>query len=1018
MKRKVLYYILSVICLVASSCVRDDVDSAGGMSEGECIVSAAVDFKPLTAGLDGGTRTAGDAVKSIDNLCVLFYDNDNKLVQTCYLEEGEGGYTLSEEERTGSGIAERTTPRATFRMKVAYGSYRIYVAANMGDLSAQEKYAEAIKTVDGLKSIRLAWDEAIADNREMFGFFGSGDQSTFEAPAVVIDSATTTMQAWIRRCVSKLTVAYDATGLKDNVAIYIHSVQIRDIPAECYLGQKNTPSAEELIAEGEMWEYEADAADRLRRGIYLSNGPNTSSGGSDHGEKEAASLFFFENMQDKEGPLKWQDKTGNNSQVSYPDSWKPGEEYYKDNVAAGTYVEVKGYYVSDNPERIGHGEITYRFMLGKDVDRNYEAERNHHYKLTLIFNGFANDIDWHIEYIEPDPGVYVKSPQYISYIYDRTMNVNIKVVGKMIGGLHAEILENHWWPDDADNTVYYQKPGDVRLTEDATGFLSLKRAWRTVLGAGVSWQNALDFSKNYYYDNGGDPRYIREYVNTHGSHDQSSLNGGYSVRVEEDVTGLNGGATRTFTIPLYTRARSICPTTGYTGNNVYTGYQRTAKIRFYADIEYMGVTKTYADTVEIHQVHRMVNPTGIWRSADNSDPFEVKLMYLDNDKATSFTELISEGPWYAEIASGDWFTLQPVGQSVSGQNGTVMGGDRTKIEFKYVPDGAPGGDNVRCGVIRVYYHNNTCVHLIFVRQGYAPLALKSGEAKWHSFNVQAMSVAAGTDDAPQTFVCEETTDPRDEGTYFKWRQAVGILAENNRKYGWGANPWGGFSTSDGRTGIAWDDIKAKSVSDGGADSWVLDKESEERLPTFEDYNTLIFNEDTNPNIQYGFGVLYCDGADSPAVSVADAYGFYGDQPGSRAKGMRGCFVYNDITGDNIFFPIGVEGHGRRKDDRGGTPFSTQGEYIGTGVLRYASRHSEYNTAGEIEYRPMLFDIYKREGAVYWCRDLYRSATSTAASGWDINYHTLNFDTFLGNAYSGDASRCDACMLRLVSPGDK
>ncbi len=155
MKRKVLYYILSVICLVASSCVRDDVDSAGGMSEGECIVSAAVDFKPLTAGLDGGTRTAGDAVKSIDNLCVLFYDNDNKLVQTCYLEEGEGGYTLSEEERTGSGIAERTTPRATFRMKVAYGSYRIYVAANMGDLSAQEKYAEAIKTVDGLKSIRL-----------------------------------------------------------------------------------------------------------------------------------------------------------------------------------------------------------------------------------------------------------------------------------------------------------------------------------------------------------------------------------------------------------------------------------------------------------------------------------------------------------------------------------------------------------------------------------------------------------------------------------------------------------------------------------------------------------------------------------------------------------------------------------------------------------------------------------------------------------------------------------------------
>lgn len=1018
MKRKVLYCIISIICLVVTSCVRDEVDCVGGTAEGECVISASVDFKPLTSGLNGDTRTAGDAVKSIDNICVLFYDTDGNLVETRYLEEGEGGYTLSDENRTGSGVAEQTTPRATFRMKVAYGSYRIYVAANMGDLSSQEEYAEVIKTVDGLKSIRLTWKKDIADNREMFGFFGEGDQSTFEAPTVAVGSATTTLQAWIRRCVSKLTVAYDATRLKDNVSIYIHSVQIRDIPSTCYLGQKNTPAVDDLIADGEMWVYDADAADPLRRGIYLSNGPNTSVGGSAHGEKEPASLFFYENMQDEKGPLKWQDKTGNNSQVTYPDSWKPGEEFYKDNVAAGTYVEVKGYYVSDNAERIGHGEIIYRFMLGKDTDRNYEAERNHHYKLTLIFNGYANDIDWHIEYIEPDPGVYVKSPQYISYIYDRTMNVNIKVVGEMIGELHAEILENNWWPDDADNTVYYQKPGDSRLTENATGFLSLKRAWKTVIGAGVSWQDALDFNKNYYYDNDGDPRYKRDYATSHGTHDQSSLDGSYSVRVEEDVTGLNGGATRTFTVPLYTRARSLCATTGYTGNNVYTGYQRTAKIRFYADIKYMGVTKTYADTVEIHQVHRMVNPTGIWRSADNPDPFDVKLMYLENDKATSFTELISEGPWHAEIALGDWFTLQPAGQSVSGENGTVEGRDRTKVEFKYVPDGSPGGDNVRCGVIRVYYHNNTCVHLIFVRQGYAPLALKSGEAKWHSFNVHTMSVNTVTDDGvPQTFVCSETNDPRNEGTYFKWRQAVGILAANNRSYGWGDNPSGGFATSDGRTGVAWNDIHAIEAPQA-PDSWVLGNESEERLPTFDDYNALVFDEDTNPNIQYGFGVLYCDGADSPAVSVADAYGFYDDQAGCAKRGMRGCFVYNDTTGDNIFFPIGVEGHGRRKDARGGTVSTTYGEYIGSGVLRYSNRHSEYNTAGEIEYRPMLFDIYKREGAVYWCHDLYRPNTSTKTSGWDINYHTLNFDTCLGNAYGGETEKCDACLLRLVSPADK
>ena len=67
----------------------------------------------------------------------------------------------------------------------------------------------------------------------------------------------------------------------------------------------------------------------------------------------------------------------------------------KDDVPYGTYIEVDAYYVSINPEKVGSGSIKYRFMLGKDVETDYNAERNYHYKLTLVLKNFANDADWH-----------------------------------------------------------------------------------------------------------------------------------------------------------------------------------------------------------------------------------------------------------------------------------------------------------------------------------------------------------------------------------------------------------------------------------------------------------------------------------------------------------------------------------------------------------------------------------------------------------------------------------------------
>ena len=129
----------------------------------------------------------------------------------------------------------------------------------------------------------------------------------------------------------------------------------------------------------------------------------------------------------------------------------PGAPTYrpKDGVPCGTYIEVDAYYVSINSEKVGSGPIKYRFMLGKNVTTDYNAERNYHYKLTLVLKNFANDVDWHIEYEEEVPGIEVPQPYYISYLYNRTMDFPLKIntAGAELISLNARIIFNNWAPE-------------------------------------------------------------------------------------------------------------------------------------------------------------------------------------------------------------------------------------------------------------------------------------------------------------------------------------------------------------------------------------------------------------------------------------------------------------------------------------------------------------------------------------------------------------------------------------------
>ena len=99
MKRNFLTYIFLCILLLGtvSSCKDDLLYGGGIIGEGESVISGTVKFKPLTPALNGTTRTAGDAIKSINSLCVLLYDEQGKLVKKYPLTPATGGTTTPNE---------------------------------------------------------------------------------------------------------------------------------------------------------------------------------------------------------------------------------------------------------------------------------------------------------------------------------------------------------------------------------------------------------------------------------------------------------------------------------------------------------------------------------------------------------------------------------------------------------------------------------------------------------------------------------------------------------------------------------------------------------------------------------------------------------------------------------------------------------------------------------------------------------------------------------------------------------
>ncbi len=1220
MKIKALstYLLLLLSLATLFSACEDRLDlSEYDIPEGEGEVKMTFSFSDLASTSLGGSRSIGTAIEDIDNIFIAIYNaKGDKLMDYRYLDATGGGISdpkwakwdskTTTTNKPDDGIEkpaggadmgwadnlEHTTPSVTYTFSMfPFGHYKIYAAANVGNLYKTD--LEKIQTADGLKSISYTWKPGnISANNQMFGYFTTTDKQTssgFEAPIVTVSTAVTDLHAWIKRLASKVTIAYDPSGLKDNVKIYIHSVTLRDIPQTCFLGQQNPQWGEnDLVGVHPLALYNRKTVDGGNdaslvansyfnydrkgittgtidtgnpfRGILLENGyvgqaavaPNSTVQGSNHAYN-AEALYFYENMQgDYEGQTKYNkcmqergEPDGVGENVTTPKKDEEGNiiNDYKDKVSYGTYIEVEAYYdASQNLENPSKGPIKYRFMLGKNTTYNYDAARNHHYKLTLRFNGWANQPDWHIEYDEPDPGLFVPDTWYTSYLYNQRSMLPIKLSGTCTS-LTLEITENNWCPYDESTyktpdlwdsqqnastitttwptTTPLNSPVDnydfvwarQTMTSGGTGRPALNGRVHPELGflalvvpgdkptdipnsifsSGMPGADGKDHEFNEgtaaltaaakVYDNQKSRTFstqdLEMYIAEDGRYkgitknNKPGKNNEFQVNPVEDTKGIQAPNQRVVVVPLWTRNKDIITGSGFSGNNPFEAYPRVANIRVTATFIENGSTTTRSANCRVIQVKRITNPKGVWRRADAKGDFHVQLMELDGTNAHSdFKKIVSDGTWKAYIEAptnasfisletGDYEYAHKVGKT-----DTIKGDTGSNVDFVINFKGV-GADETKCAVINVLYNGEQSFHKILVRQGYEnPITM--GGSTWSSYSVYGCTRTNANDGRVGTYNVELTQSPLAFGTFFRReRLNYGILSNNNNEIG-NLGPMKGpngtaFEIYNTKTKSTWEQIGSavrignmyynytgsdsgngngtSAANSRGISVWVniapdgtttnrIDPLMNRSMGTFyaDGYTykvpTLKQFKDMAEGCEYAFGVVYGTLADKTETDWDIATGYMdGDNNneadivnGEQGVGTRGVIVYNPTKGDQILFPLGKYGMGRRRQYN---VINAGSSTVNRGTLWYGDLNSEMtwpNSPYANWFRPIAYNMKIDAGAVYWI-DQYVAANGLNSSyagypreacfGWDINYMNLDFKNFSKNC------ALDALPIKLI-----
>lgn len=407
---KAIMAMAAVIALLAG-CEDELLYRPTGITDGVVEVNGEVFFRPLVPSqvkARGKEAPEGAKYTGINSLFLYFFNKDQSFNETLT------GKIANATAATPDGSSDY---RVEFEKNVEAGQYYIFAVANITDVQ-NAAIIDSIKNpdlpgtpIEKLRNFRVEWNDDIDRDIEMFGVFKltpagetptAPDNADFESEQLIaLDRPTNTIHSWVRRATSKVTVDFDGSNLKDGVKVFIKSAVLKDVADATKLGAPSAAAKDSGIKrvgadKQSTYELSYGSGDDPTRWLTVTKGGNSAVDLSAeelnnlHSDN-AKSLPCYENLQGTpEGKSKKQDRDGDGIIDSE----------FKDGVDDGTYLEVVGYYKANRPEYISEGEIIYRFMLGQDAVSNFDLIRNHHYQITMCFNDYGNDVDWHISYAE------------------------------------------------------------------------------------------------------------------------------------------------------------------------------------------------------------------------------------------------------------------------------------------------------------------------------------------------------------------------------------------------------------------------------------------------------------------------------------------------------------------------------------------------------------------------------------------------------------------------------------------
>lgn len=206
---------LAMMVVVLAGCTDDFIDGPVDIPDAEVELKGEVIFKPLVpmAVQTRAEAPEGSKYKGIKSLYVFFFDSKGKAIT-----EYSGNVDFTPAPSEGS-----THEHVTFKKKVRAGRYYVYAIANISD--TQKSDLTSVETIEDLRNFKLVWNDNIENDLEMFGVFRQDydketgsvpDNENFEEDALLtITPARNSLHSWVRRAVSKVTVDFDGTNLKE-----------------------------------------------------------------------------------------------------------------------------------------------------------------------------------------------------------------------------------------------------------------------------------------------------------------------------------------------------------------------------------------------------------------------------------------------------------------------------------------------------------------------------------------------------------------------------------------------------------------------------------------------------------------------------------------------------------------------------------------------------------------------------------------------------------------------------------